>query len=125
MEKQGQAEPYRNRIEILSRYRKAFSQWLPEPSTNGWLMGWPAKWSDLQPLGMDKFQEWLPQHLPSLRRLNAVIKINNLQFNIEELSGESMLAKKTLDAMTYRGNRFILSLTMGRKLLSLDGLWPK
>jgi len=26
---------YRNRIEILSRYRKAFSKWLPEPSANG------------------------------------------------------------------------------------------
>jgi len=25
-----------------------------------------------------------------------------------------MLAKKMLDAMTYRGNRFVLGLTMGR-----------
>ena len=39
----------------------------PNPALTEWLMGWPAKWSDLQPLGMDKFQEWLPQHLPSLR----------------------------------------------------------
>lgn len=30
---------YRNRIEILSMYRKAFSKWLPEPSTNGVVNG--------------------------------------------------------------------------------------
>jgi len=27
-----------------------------------WLMGWPIGWTDLQPLGMDKFQEWQQQH---------------------------------------------------------------
>jgi len=27
-----------------------------------WLMGWPAGWSDLTPLGMDRFQEWRRQH---------------------------------------------------------------
>jgi len=27
-----------------------------------WLMGWPIGWTDLQPLGMDRFQQWLRQH---------------------------------------------------------------
>ena len=27
-----------------------------------WLMGWPIGWTDLKPLAMDKFQEWLKLH---------------------------------------------------------------
>ena len=27
-----------------------------------WLMGWPTGWTDLKPLAMDKFREWLQQH---------------------------------------------------------------
>ena len=27
-----------------------------------WLMGWPIGWTDLKPLGMDKFQQWLHLH---------------------------------------------------------------
>ena len=27
-----------------------------------WLMGWPIGWTDLKPLGMDRFQKWLEQH---------------------------------------------------------------
>lgn len=27
-----------------------------------WLMGWPIGWTDLKPLGMDKFQQWLRSH---------------------------------------------------------------
>ena len=27
-----------------------------------WLMGWPVGWTDLKPLGMDKFREWQQQH---------------------------------------------------------------
>nr|WP_244191390.1 hypothetical protein [Ralstonia insidiosa] len=27
-----------------------------------WLMGWPIGWTDLQPLAMDKYREWLQQH---------------------------------------------------------------
>lgn len=27
-----------------------------------WLMGWPLGWTDLKPLEMDKFREWLQQH---------------------------------------------------------------
>lgn len=32
-----------------------------------WLMGWPAGWTDLKPLEMDKFREWQQQHSPSYR----------------------------------------------------------
>jgi DNA (cytosine-5)-methyltransferase 1 len=28
-----------------------------------WLMGWPLGWTDLKPLEMDKFQQWLQKHL--------------------------------------------------------------
>ncbi len=27
-----------------------------------WLMGWPSGWTDLSPLAMDRFHEWLRQH---------------------------------------------------------------
>lgn len=27
-----------------------------------WLMGWPIGWTDLEPLGMDKFQQWRRSH---------------------------------------------------------------
>lgn len=27
-----------------------------------WLMGWPIGWTDLKPLGMDRFREWLKKH---------------------------------------------------------------
>lgn len=30
-----------------------------------WLMGWPIGWTELKPLEMGRFQEWLRQHLPS------------------------------------------------------------
>ncbi len=32
------------------------------PEFSCWLMGWPTTWTNLQPLGMDKFQLWLRQH---------------------------------------------------------------
>lgn len=32
------------------------------PNWIEWLMGWPIGWTDLQPLAMDKFQEWRQQH---------------------------------------------------------------
>jgi len=34
------------------------------PNWVEWLMGWPIGWTDLQPLAMDKFQEWQQQHSP-------------------------------------------------------------
>lgn len=36
----------------------------PSPTLTEWLMGWPTKWTDLQPLETDKYQEWQQQHLP-------------------------------------------------------------
>jgi len=27
-----------------------------------WLMGWPIGWTELQPLAMDRFQQWLREH---------------------------------------------------------------
>ena len=32
------------------------------PEWTEWLMDWPTKWTDLQPLEMDKFQQWLRSH---------------------------------------------------------------
>jgi hypothetical protein len=32
------------------------------PTWVEWLMGWPIGWTDLKPLAMDKFREWLEQH---------------------------------------------------------------
>ena len=32
------------------------------PTWVEWLMGWPVGWTDLKPLEMDKFQQWLNKH---------------------------------------------------------------
>src|SRR5580700_11993495 len=32
------------------------------PTWVEWLMGWPAKWTEFEPLETDKFQEWLSSH---------------------------------------------------------------
>jgi hypothetical protein len=32
------------------------------PTWVEWLMGWPLGWTDLKPLGTDKFQQWQQQH---------------------------------------------------------------
>ena len=32
------------------------------PTWVEWLMGWPLGWTDLKPLGMDRFQQWRQQH---------------------------------------------------------------
>jgi len=32
------------------------------PTWVEWLMGWPLGWTDLKPLGMDRFQQWQQQH---------------------------------------------------------------
>jgi hypothetical protein len=32
------------------------------PTWVEWLMGWPLGWTDLRPLEMDKYQQWLQQH---------------------------------------------------------------
>jgi hypothetical protein len=36
-----------------------------------WLMGWPIGWTELRPLAMDKFREWLRQHSPYSRESEA------------------------------------------------------
>ena len=38
------------------------------PEWTEWLMGWPIGWTDLKPLGMDKFHAWLHAHGKSLNR---------------------------------------------------------
>jgi len=35
---------------------------IPDPLCGEVVMGWPMGWTELQPLEMDKFQEWLRQH---------------------------------------------------------------
>ena len=32
------------------------------PTWVEWLMGWPLGWTDLKPLAMGRFREWLQQH---------------------------------------------------------------
>ena len=32
------------------------------PTWVEWLMGWPEEWTDLKPLAMDKFLQWLNKH---------------------------------------------------------------
>lgn len=34
----------------------------PNPEYTEWMMGWPIGWTDLKPLAMDKFQQWLRSH---------------------------------------------------------------
>lgn len=34
------------------------------PMWEEWLMAWPIGWTQLKPLAMDRFQEWLRQHSP-------------------------------------------------------------
>ncbi|QDT30907.1 hypothetical protein Mal48_01810 [Thalassoglobus polymorphus] len=38
------------------------------PYWSEWLIGWPIGWTDLRPLGMDKFQSWRQQHLSCFLR---------------------------------------------------------
>lgn len=34
----------------------------PDPINQEWMMGWPLGWTDIQPLGTDRFQSWLSAH---------------------------------------------------------------
>jgi hypothetical protein len=38
----------------------------PHPTHSELRMGWPTEWTDLKPLGMDRFQAWQQQHSISL-----------------------------------------------------------
>lgn len=44
----------------------------PTPTNHEWLMAWPIGWSGLQPLAMDRFQQW--QHSHSLTSHAALIE---------------------------------------------------
>jgi hypothetical protein len=50
----------RYKQKILDRYDE--TGWTPWPSLNEALMDWPIGWTDLKPLGMAKFQQWLAWH---------------------------------------------------------------
>lgn len=41
---------------------------LLNPTWVEWLMGWPLGWTDLKPLEMARFRQWLLEHSPSYRR---------------------------------------------------------
>ena len=34
----------------------------PDPNLVEWMMDWPLGWTDLKPLEMDKYRQWLEQH---------------------------------------------------------------
>ena len=65
----GETRPSGAKIGTGLKYFRATEKHLvngyPNPSLTEWLMGWPAMWSDLQPLETDKFREWQQQHSPS------------------------------------------------------------
>jgi len=42
---------------------------LLNPKWEEWLMGWTIGWTELKPLAMDRFQEWLQQHSPCSQNL--------------------------------------------------------
>ncbi|MNJ30270.1 hypothetical protein D3C77_248670 [compost metagenome] len=41
------------------------------PTWVEWLMGWPSGWTDLKPLEMAKFREWLQQHSTACIQVNG------------------------------------------------------
>jgi hypothetical protein len=51
------SEALRNEPTLAARAGGALN-----PTWVEWLMGWPLGWTDLKPLEMDKYQQWLRQH---------------------------------------------------------------
>jgi hypothetical protein len=51
---------------------------LLNPTWVEWLMGWPIGWTALQPLEMDRFQEWLKQHGDFYSRESGLTEVSNL-----------------------------------------------
>ena len=43
-------------------FRSVTSIYVMPPSYVEWMMGWVIGWTQLEPLGMDKFQSWQQQH---------------------------------------------------------------
>lgn len=64
----------KSRFKGSSTYRRNLSEAVRSHCQDGqlnpgwaeWLMGWPIGWTELKPLGMDKFREWRRQHSPCL-----------------------------------------------------------
>ena len=44
---------------------------LLNPEWEEWLMGWPIGWTELKPLAMGRFHEWLQQHSPCSTNLEV------------------------------------------------------
>ena len=42
------------------------------PTWVEWLRGWPLGWTDLKPLEMDRWHEWLTKHGKSLSRAERI-----------------------------------------------------
>jgi len=49
-------------LRYFRRTEKYLSNGYPNPMLTEWLMGWPTRYTDLQPLETAKFQEWQQQH---------------------------------------------------------------
>lgn len=60
----------RDRLDYAVEMGKTKSKTYAAPAVGGrlsptwveWLMGWPLGWTDLKPLVMDKYQQWLEKH---------------------------------------------------------------
>ena len=51
------------------------------PAFEEWMLGWPVSWTELTPLGMDKFQQWQQQHLEfcgGRQKRRAIKELNEL-----------------------------------------------
>jgi hypothetical protein len=49
-------------LKYFRKTERYLSNGFPNPMFTEWLMGWPIKWTDLQPLETAKFQQWLHSH---------------------------------------------------------------
>lgn len=69
----GSSERALTRADGRTRLRNRLDYWVERDGRHGrlspdyveWVMGWPIGWTDLQPLEMGRFREWLLQHSPS------------------------------------------------------------
>jgi hypothetical protein len=62
----GETRPSGARIGSGLKYYRKTERYLsggyPNPMFTEWLMGWPIKWTDLQPLETGRYQAWLHSH---------------------------------------------------------------
>jgi hypothetical protein len=47
---------------LWSMGQREYSTIYPNPTAYEAIMGWPMQWTELKPLEMDKFQQWLDSH---------------------------------------------------------------